>query len=264
MPLDPEDVQQYTADIEAALSARVTRHSDRFPESAKLLRNLQSARVGAAETGLRAFDEIHNEVLVALALLESSGSEVRSLRYEPALAGTPKTIDFRAEFEGSHVVFIDVKSIVPRAIDKWEQFEQAQRDDWIPPSAGILLDKDLLGGELWHYGVAARSKMLEYTIELEAKLEHAVRSDPSARFSLALCSMGFHWSRDELEDFAGFYRRGQHRGDDPFARMEAKYIQEKGIVLSGKIDSFDYLERKQFDLDASEIVWRVAPPPLPF
>lgn len=264
MPLNPADVQAYTTEVEETLKARIVQHTDRFPDNAKLLRNFEGVRASASERGLRAFDEIHNEVLVALSLLESEGREIQALRYEPALLGTAKTIDFRAEFKDSRVAYIDVKSIIPKAIDKWDQFEQAQEENWMPPTAGILLDKELLGGELWHYGAAARSRMLEHTVELEAKIEYALRSDPSALFCLALCSMAFHWSRDELEDFAGFYRRGQHRSDDPYARMEAKYIQGKGIILSQKVDSFAYLERKQFEIEASEMIWRVAPPPLPF
>lgn len=264
MPLSPDEVRDYVTRIATELAERIAHHSKRFPDGAKLLRKLTSERDRAPTNGLRAFDEIHNEVVVALALLESQDADVRTLRYEPPLPGTDKTIDFQVEFENDHVAYIDVKSIVPKAVDKWSQYEQAQQQGWMPASAGVVLDKRMLGGELWHFGVAARSRMLEYAMELEAKIEFAKAMHPSATVCLMLCSMGFHWSRDELEDFAGFYRSGTHRPDDPYSVMEAKHLHDKQIVLSRGIDAFAFLERMQFELEASEINWRVAPPPLPF
>lgn len=267
MPLSPDELRVYTGDIEAALKERIERHSCRFPDPGRLFRRLSDARDAASDevgAGLRAFDEIHNEALVALALLEGPENDVRSLRYEPPLAGTEKSIDFRAEFDGSRIAHIDVKSIVPKAVDKWNQFQQAKQESWMPASARVALEEGSLGGELWHYGVAARAKMLEYSLELEAKIDFALRADPTAITILVLCSMGFHWSRDELEDFAGFYRTGVHRPDDPYSRMEAKHIRDKGIALSRQIGFFAFLERKQFDLDASAMSWAVAPPRLPW
>lgn len=116
-------------------------------------------------------------------------------------------------------VFVDVKTIQPKSIDRWDRFETANRERWFPDNASVVLSKSWLGGKLWHSMFAARSRMREHALELEKKIALGKLADrESTHFILALCGAGFHWHEGELEDFVAFYRTGVHPRTTRFPR----------------------------------------------
>ena len=129
--------------------------------------------------------------------------------------------------------------------DRWDQFEKALNNGWFPENVRVTLSKGWLGGELWHNMFAARARMLEYALELEAKITDCKLAEDNTSFILALCGDGFHWHRDDLEDFVSFYRNGSHRRDDPFSKAETKYIADNHITLDKTIWRFACMNRSQ-------------------
>jgi hypothetical protein len=77
---------------------------------------------------------------------------------------------------------------------------------------------------------------------------------------LVFCGTGFAWGISELEDFADFYRRGQHRVDDPFAAMEQHAIKEKSIELARTLEGFAALHRHHDGTDPLKWVYPVRGP----
>src|ERR1035437_6477211 len=95
-----------------------------------------------------------------------------------------------------------------------------------------------LGGEIWRSMFTARGRMLEYTLELEAKIAQAKLGGDNTRLVMGFCGAGFHWRLDELEDFVSFYFSGRHRADDPFSQAELEYMAEKKLGFARTINSF--------------------------
>ena len=104
-----------------------------------------------------------------------------------------------------------MKIIKPQVADRWDQFEKAAKEGWIADNVHVVIAEDWLGGEIWHAWFAARARMLEYTLELERKIADANLAGDNKLFVLSLCSDGFRWQQDGLEDFVSFYRGGIHR-----------------------------------------------------
>jgi hypothetical protein len=236
--------------------------SDRFKTPQPLLDRFTSAVDAVKANGrsvFRAIDEAHNELCIASAILENKEPHFTCLDYEPPIHGCSKSIDFLAT-SSKLTVYVDVKTIKPVATDRWEQFEKAQAEGWLPDNVSIMLEKGSLGGELWHNMFAARSRMLEYSLELEQKIAEGNLAEDNTLFVLALCGEGFYWHQDELEDFVSYYFSGAHRGDDPFAKAEARYIQEKNIAIAQTISRFACMRRPQGDVLQKRLNWNVQPP----
>lgn len=201
---------------------------DRFTGWERLLDNFAMAVKSVLRHGARRFSDVnsaHNELCIAGAVLADTA--VRRLQYEPRLPGTLKSIDFRAE-RLEATVFIDVKTIQPETKDRWSQYERAREEQFFPENVRFGIEKEWLGGEIWHSAYASRGKMLEYALELEKKIAEARITD--ALCNLAFCGNGLDWHQDELEDFVSFYR-GRHRADDPFGRMEHTHVDRHKIEL---------------------------------
>ncbi len=253
----------YSNEVLTTFRARFVRASDRFKNSKPLLDRFTSAIKavqGNSRALFRAVDEAHNELCVASALLENSDPVFTRLEYEPRLADCTKTIDFRATTDGGATVYVDVKTITPTGKDGWEKFERARNEGWFPPNVSVVLSKEGLGGELWHKMFAARSRMLEYALEMEQKIAEGNLAGRDSLFVLALCGEGFVWHEDELEDFASYYYAGSHRGDDPFGIAEVRNVQEKGIVIARAISRFACMRRPQGDIFPKRLNWNVQPP----
>lgn len=236
--------------------------SDRFKTPQPLLDRFMSTLSAVKANGrslFRAVDEAHNELCIACAILENKEPQFTCLEYEPLLHGCAKSIDFLAT-SGDLKVYVDVKTIKPVATDRWEQFEKAQAERWIPGNMNIMLEKEWLGGELWHSMFAARSRMLEYSLELEQKIAECNLPAGNTLFVLALCGEGFYWHQDELEDFVSYYYSGAHRGDDPFSKTEARYIQDKNIAIAKTISRFACMRRPQGKVLQKRLNWNVQPP----
>lgn len=246
--------------FEDAFSALTTA----FPEWATMVGRLHRAKRLVLEEGWAAWpavDEAHNELCVAAAILGSPIYPIRRLEYEPCAQVGARTIDFRVSAADGRTWLIDVKTIAPQFIDRWEQFENARSKGWLTEGAELVFVREGLGGLLWHQKVASRSRMLEYTLELEEKLLGYGTFDPLTTVMM-FCSNGA-WQEDELEDFVAFYVDGRHRADDTLASMEDHAVKAKGISLPRRIRRFGYLERCSEKIEVSVVNWNVRPPSWP-
>jgi hypothetical protein len=268
--IDQEEIDQinsYAAEVNTVFSKEFAGHADRFKAPERLLQRFNDAVCSMFLNGRRLIagvDESHNELCVASQLLANVATRIAVLEYEPVLPGCAKSIDFRACTDQGLTVYVDVKTIKPKPKDRWDQFAKAGREGWFPENINVVLSKPCLGGELWHNMFTARSRMLEYALELESKIHNCnlVRNDKTI-FILALCGEGFHWQENGLEDFVSFYRSGFHRDDDPFSKAEAKTITDKNITLDGTITRFACMKRSQFEIRHQRLNWNVQPPKYP-
>jgi hypothetical protein len=255
-------VKAYAKEVPDAFEGIFNGAKDRFKDDPRLIERFKAAIDKVLKNGrgkFRAVDEAHNELCIAAAILQSPNPQFTVLEYEPSLAGCAKTIDFRAKTGDGVTVFIDVKTIKPVPKDRWGQFEKALKEDWLPDNVKLMFSKEWLGGELWHNTFAARSRMLEYTLELEQKIADCKLQADKTFFVLMLCGEGFYWGEDELEDFVSFYFTGSHRSDDPFAKVETKYIDERQLKLARTISRFACMRRRQGDVH-KRLNWNVQPP----
>lgn len=266
IPLDEHDIawlKSYAAKVHETFGAEFRAADDRFARWKPVLQRFTDAVHYVLTHGrgyFAAVDEAHNELCIASGILGNSNPRIVRLDYEPPLPGCAKSIDFRAAGEDGTVFHVDVKTIKPAARDCWEQYEKAQQEQWLPENVNVSLSKDWLGGEIWHSTFTARSRMLEYTLELEGKIAEAKLSAENARFVMVFCGDGFHWRRDQLEDFVSFYFKGRHRADDPFSQAELKYTTEKHLRLNRTITSFACMSRPQGTIRQRQIHWSVQPP----
>jgi hypothetical protein len=267
--LDADDIawlKAHAEEVTQTFTNTFAAAKNRFPQGQELLDRFGRAIDSVLKNGrghFRAVDEAHNEMCIASALLENSRPTFIRLEYEPPLPGCPKTIDFRATAEDGITAYIDVKTIKPQPADRWEQFEKAMKERWIADNVHIAISKEWLGGEIWHGWVAARARMLEYTVELEEKIDKGRLAAERVLIILALCGDGFHWHEDELEDFVSFYYNGFHREDDAFSKAEAKYMFDEGIMLKRTISRFAYMKRPHHQIRQTRLNWKVTPPPEP-
>lgn len=268
--LTAEDIawaEAYAAEVAEAFGREFDAVADRFKEGHLLLDRFNAAIESVLKNGrghFRAVDEAHNELCVASALLANTKLKFIRLEYEPLLRGCTKTIDFRARAENEQIAYVDVKTIKPKDADRWDQFEKARNEGWLPENVIVSISEQWLGGEIWHHWFAARARMLEYSLELEQKIGEAGLVADNVIPVLVLCSDGFHWHQDQLEDFVAFFFTGAHRGDDPFSQVEQKYIEDKRISLKRTIARFAYFQRKQGEIRPSRVNWNVRPPRDPF
>lgn len=265
--LDRDDVawlRQYAKDVTDEYSTRFQKSGTTFADWKKSIERFQATVDVVIDQGrshFHAVDEAHNELCIADGILATG--QFAQLDYEPALTGTDQTIDFRGTAGNGFEAYIDVKTIKPKYKDRWDQFEQARRESWLPDNVEVVLGKKWLGGEIWHSMFASRSRMLEYTLELEAKIAAAGLANATTTTFLALCGNGFDWHEDELEDFVSFYRSGAYRTDDPWGKAEAHHMKAKNIALQRTISRFAYLRRSQFDVHAKRLNWNVQAPLAP-
>jgi hypothetical protein len=266
IPLDEDDItwlNSYAEEVCETFGAEFRDAADRFALWKRLLQRFVQAVDSVRTHGrgyFNAVDEAHNELCIASAILASPNRRIARLDYEPPLPDCAKSIDFRAAAEDGTSIYVDVKTIKPAAIDRWDQYQKARQEQWLPEDVHVALSKDWLGGELWHSSLAARGRMLEYTLELEAKIAAAKLSAENTHFVMAFGGEGYHWRRDQLEDFVSFYFKGRHRPDDPFSRAELKYMTDKHVVFNRTITSFACMNRLQSDIRQRLIHWNIQPP----
>jgi hypothetical protein len=261
-----EWVADYSSRILEHFGGVFAPHSGTFRQADVLLGRISQARDSVLNGGWglwSSMDEAHNELCVAAAILESPGYRINRLEYEPPSARGGPTIDFLATGSDGRPWLVDVKTIAPILIDRWHQFERAKANGWLPQGADLILSRQWLGGELWHLKVASRSRMLEYTLELEDKLSGYTSSYQPDTTILMFCTNGFNWHEDELEDFVAFYADGEHRPDDPLAEMERRFIRDKGLDPGRRVKRFGYLQRQSQNTVASRVNWCVRPPRFP-
>jgi hypothetical protein len=257
-------IKSYAGEVTAAFGKEFTDDRARLKGSGKLLARFADAVGSMLSNGRRLIagvDEAHNELCVASQLLANVAPRFALLEYEPGLPDSAQSIDFRARTDAGQAFYVDVKTISPRVNDRWDQFEKAQKEGWFPANVHVTLFQTLLGGELWHNMFAARARMLEYALHLEAKIRDCALGDArESFFTLVFGGEGFHWREDGLEDFVSFYRTGTHRPDDPFSKAEAKHIADKNIRIDRTITRFACMRRSQFEIRHRRINWNVRPP----
>jgi hypothetical protein len=256
-------VRAYAAEVIDIFAQEFSAAADRFRDGQVLLDRFNAAIESVLTNGrgyFRAVDEAHNELCVASALLSNTQLKFIRLEYEPPLPGCARTIDFRATADNGQVAYVDVKTIKPEDIDRWDQFERARAEEWFPENMVVGITKEWLGGEIWHAWFAARGRMLEYSLDLEQKIAEASLVSNNVIRVLALCGDGFRWHHDQLEDFVSFYFSGVYRGDDTFSEVEQKYMTDKKIALKRTISRFAYFQRKQGEIRPNRVNWNVRPP----
>lgn len=261
------------ASIESYANDVISRYGKDFADADKrvigfgeMLRRFRSAVESVLAKGrehISGVDDTHNELCIASQLLANSDPQFVLVEYEPEHANCAKSIDFRARTDEGLVFYVDVKTIRPDSTDRWDQFEKALKEGWFPENVQISLSRDWSGGGIWHDMFAARARMLEHTMCFEAKIRNCDLLGDNNHFILALCGEGFHWHEDELEDFVSFYRSGHHRADDPFSKVDTKFIEGEGIILDRTISRFACMNRRLFDIRPRRLNWNVQPPKLP-
>ncbi|MGO9018974.1 MAG: hypothetical protein ACLQVJ_11560 [Syntrophobacteraceae bacterium] len=258
-------LKAYADEVRYAFESVLNADPTRFLKGPQIIARFQRTvdDVLAGRGKFRAVDEAHNELCIAEALLANAPLRFTKIDYEPKLANCIKTIDFRAESEDGLIVFVDVKTIKPISKDRWDQYGRAMREKWFPQNVKFILDEELLGGELWHNAFAARSSMLNYSIELEVKIDQSDLKNSGSVFVLAFCGEGFHWHEDELDDFVSFYFSGNHRSDDPFSVAESKSIIENGIAFARSISRFASMRRPHGVVHRERLNWNVQAPIAP-
>lgn len=201
--------------------------------------------------------EIHNELIVAASLLMENGLLLTRLEYEEALQSTNKRFDFSAYPVEGPQLNVEVKTINPTTQDDWEKFKKIRDNGRLPDNMNLIIRQNGLGGELWHNWFAARSRMLEYTLETEQKI--AESGKVGEKFLLIFCGDGWKWNQDHLTDFVTFYRSGQHRQGDLFAKMEKFEMKKNGTQINNTIHHFGYFERYPLFAEPTRKIWDIKP-----
>ncbi len=201
------------------------------------------AIVGACQAGAncRQLTEKVNEIAVAKILLDDPHL-TGLLQYEPDILPSNRRIDFVAT-RANDYLYVEVKTVHPRTEDSltaWNRFVDLRQHH--PVNVEFILEKEAMGGAIYGNTFASRSKFLEYTLDFESRLQEA-KSFQGGPGVLVFCGTGFAWRLSDLEDFADFYRLGNHRADDPFSIMEEHYMCENQIVLLRNIDCVAYFRR---------------------
>lgn len=264
-PEDKEwfDFSGFMQEVEQEICTKLLGEKGRFPGIDKLVNRFRESSTKllseAPRKRFREFQEYHNELCVAFCILRDKQG-CSKLEYEPSFSTCAKRIDFKATFEEGGLTFFDVKTINPISQDDWSKYEDAIARGLFPRRVEVHLEEKWLGGEIWHGMTAARSKMLEYAIEVEEKISSCIADIGAAPVVLAFCGDEFKWHNDELEDFVDFYRTGRYRYDDAFSKMEAHHISENSISLTRRISRFAYFGRPNFEITPKTVCWDVRGP----
>ena len=263
-----EHIADFLSKVESELGIPLRNQGKRFFNVANLLNRFQNIRdvEKQLESGNESFVnqiiEITNELCIAKWLLDPK-NKCNELTYEPVSSAkataSRKTIDFCAFMENGQTIYFDVKTIQPDTIDRWDKFEEAIKENRFPENVNMILDKESLGGEIWHDSFSSRGRMLEYTVELEEKIRNYEIKDKTD-FVMVFCGDGFDWRVDKLEDFADFYKTGRYNPDDPFREMESYSIKKKQIKLQENITAFYYLERPKTEIKIAKLICPVQGP----
>ena len=252
------ELSEFMYRFKCHMVAPLATYGNRFPDYDKLRSQWDGLilREKHLQQDYRRMTELVNEISIANIILSDRRTQCILLEYEPPLRTGNCTIDYLATYSTHHLYF-DVKTIHPQTMEDWKGYEAFQ--SYLPSNVGVILEREEMGGEIWHDMYASRSHMLDYTLELESKIE-LCRPYSNTCFVMTFCSNGFDWSLDELEDFADFYHIGIHNPDDPFSEAEKYDIGNRDIMLNRTINAFCYHERPETDLRHSRFVTRVRGP----
>lgn len=158
-PEEADRIRSYAAEVLKVFGSEFDAAASRFSGSRRLFRRFDDAISAMLSNGralISSVDEAHNELCIASLLIANSDPRITLLEYEPALAGRGKSIDFRGTTDRGPTVFVDVKTIKPKPKDRWDQFQKAVSEGWIPDNIRVHLSREGRGGELWHSMFTAR------------------------------------------------------------------------------------------------------------
>jgi hypothetical protein len=233
-----DEVRQIYQEPVAGAGSRIERGQVLW---AQLEQILAEARASGDGLHSRPLAEKMNELAVAKALLDDRHL-AGTIQYEPNILPSGRRIDFVAIREADKL-YVEVKTIHPKTVDSkdsWNRFLELRQHH--PANVEVLLEQDSMGGQIYANLIASRSKFLAYALDFESRLQEAkgIVDGPGA---LVFCGTGFPWRLGDLEDFADFYRLGNHRQDDAFRIMEQHSMEQHGQVLLGNIDHICFLKR---------------------
>jgi hypothetical protein len=162
-PEEADRIRSYAVEVLKVFGSEFDAAASRFSGS-RLLRRFDDAISAMLSNGralISSVDEAHNELWIASLLIANPNPRFTLLEYEPALTGRGKSIDFRGATDRGPTVFVDVKTIMPKPKDRWDQFQKAVSEGWIPDNIRVHLSREGRGGELWHSMFTARARILE-------------------------------------------------------------------------------------------------------
>ncbi|CAG1065565.1 hypothetical protein BAC1_01149 [uncultured bacterium] len=253
--------QKYIHEVENALCTVLKSNAVRFPSLKVLLNRFECTSKRLLSEGfkhLRQFIEFHNELCTAVMLLEEPNCE--QLDYEPVSAVCEKRFDFHLRYTKQKPMWVEVKTIHPLTKDDWWKYEQDLGLGRFG-NVKLILNEEWLGGEIYHDAYASRSKILEYVVETENKIESCLKDKIEDNTCLVFFSNGTDWYLDELEDFVFYYRHDKHHSGDTFAQMEDYHIKENRIILKRNIHLFAFMERSLTEIRPNRVRWNVRPSP---
>ncbi len=253
--------EAFIQQAEEELCSRLAAEQRRFLSWGQIVSRFRESASRLLERGLDAlnqFREAHNELCVAVKILDDKNICTR-LDYEPPMENCQQRFDFYVTMTEKRPCWVEVKTIHPASQDDWEKYKNIIEKGRIPDNVQVVYEEEWLGGELWHYAYTSRSKMLEYSLSVEEKIQSCQINRDKEMCMVVFCGDGFRWDLDALEDFVSFYRTGKHWPGDPFQDMEKHYIEQNGIALLRNIDHFAFFRRREIELHPDKIVWSVQP-----
>jgi hypothetical protein len=258
-----EEIETHISAIEAHYRPVITGGGSRLAGGGRLWSQFEEAirsfrRQGRAQVS--GVIERVNELVVAQLLLEDPTLASADIKYEPEVVTGRKRFDFARTGADGIPVYIEVKTVEPRADDSEENWRKVERrQKLVTLSTRHIVDQAWMGAVIFNNSFNARSSFLAYTQETEAKLAEHVAVRPG-RGILVFCGTGFSWHVSELEDFADFYARGRHRIDDSFATMEQHAIAEGAPALARTLDGIAAMMRHHDAVKPSKWVYPVRGP----
>jgi hypothetical protein len=243
--------EEWVAEVRERLVPRL-RNDRRFASSgdfvARFDRSVERWRTGGE---IRQLINDANELAAAAALLNVLKAD-DALSYEPRLSGTPKTIDFLIQGKDGSRGWIDMKTVAPAWNNDdgaWKRLVEIAKG--FPSNAQLVVNRDFCGAAIGGQTLNARWSFVQRTIEVEAKAA-LLTVQERGPVRLLFCSAG-EWHKDDLEDFADFYRTGNFREDDWAQNAVARYMAERGLSFTRVLSGFCYLERRHEEVEARRL-----------
>jgi hypothetical protein len=175
---------------------------------------------------LNEVNETVNELCIAKIL--TNHPNFKEISYEPKLIQTGKSIDFLLTLNNGEKCYFDVKTINPDFVDS-DSIEQQKKkySEWfknISENINLIIEGDEFATtNISKFMVASRSKMLNYSIELEEKIQ-GNNLNGEHTYTMIFCGDNTTWHKDELEDFSHLYFNDAFRPDDSFGKMQKQEI----------------------------------------
>ena len=259
-----EDAHAHITAAEAFYRPTVLRPPSRLEGGSKLWRQFKAAR-DAYAAGVTDFMPVYeriNEMAAAQILLSDPTLAGARVAYEPPVAHDGSRIDFVVTTADGRRLYVEVKSVHPRTDDSrdaWRNYETRRQHH--TKDVNYVVQDEWMGGQIYGDSFSARSSFMAYARQFEERLAAANAVEPGEGV-LLVCGTGFPWHRSELEDFADFYRLGEHRADDPFVKMETHALAHGAGPLRRNISEIAYLRRAMDRVEPEEWASKVQGPQL--